>query len=65
MAAGNDHVQQLERALAIKDRQLFEINKELSNTKQTLDFYKGTNEMLRESLVSLQSRVKNFMEGLQ
>lgn len=64
MAAGNDHVHDLERAILIKDRQLFELNKKLEVSEAKRQHVEQTNNMLRGSIIATQDKIKHFLRGI-
>lgn len=64
MAAGNDHVHDLERAILIKDRQLFELNKKLETSEAKRTHVEQTNSMLRNSISTTQKQIRKFLEGI-
>lgn len=64
MAAGNDHVHDLERAILIKDRQLFELNKKLETSEAKRLHVEQTNNMLRGSIIATQDKIKHFLRGI-
>lgn len=56
-----DHVSKLQKDLDIKDRQLFELNKELGETKEEITKVRNVNQMLRDSILAMKKEIREML----